>query len=124
MAFFFASCSDIAQVEEQEPIINQQLEKSKLKQAALLITDLVKQPDVVKELKFAVDYSRTELGRDEDVYFSELFDQKASYKSKSTQSLSGTFAMAFRNAVNKAKAKGRTSDIEEDLEAYLKENNQ
>jgi len=99
LVFFFASCSDVTQVENEDSVTNLQLEKSKLKKAALLITDLVKQPEIVKELKFAVDYSRTELGRDEDVFFSELFSQEASYKSKTTQSLSGTFATAFRSAM-------------------------
>jgi hypothetical protein len=123
-----AGCKgNIANVEKEDSSSKSEQKlnlKSNMKQAALLITDLVKNPDVVRELKFAANYSREELGRDEDVYFSELFSGDAPYKkamNKAKISGVGNFASAFRNATNSTKAKGlETGD---DLETYLQEHN-
>jgi len=126
--FYLAGCSgDITNVEREESSTKseQKLDlKSNMKKAALLMTDLVKNPDVVRELKFAADYSRKELGRDEDVYFSELFNGDAPYKKamkKAKISAVGNFASAFRNVANSTKAKGMETGV--DLESYLQEHN-
>lgn len=121
-----AGCAgDIANIEKEEPseLAPHELDlRANMKQTALIITDLVRDPNVVKELKFAADYSLKELGRDEDIYFSELFSSDAPYKqalAKAKQNVSGNFAAAFRNEVKSTKAKGTTG---EDLETYLQAN--
>jgi hypothetical protein len=98
--------------------------KSKMKQATLLITELAKNEQVVKEIQYAVAHSIQE-GRDEDVTFSELFFEDAQYKvalKSIDESIMGSFKNEFRQLVT-AKLKTQSENIDEDLENYLIQNN-
>lgn len=97
---------------------------SKMKQATLLITELVKKEQVVKEIQYAVAHSIEE-GRDEDVTFSQLFFEDAQYKvalKSKDESIIGSFRNEFRQLMS-VKLKTQGENIDEDLENYLIQNN-
>lgn len=125
-SFSLFSCSETATDSFDEITLTEdQIEmKSKMKQATLILVDLVKDKNVVQELKIATNFA-LENGRDEDVTFSELLYDNAEYKKhfKSTESaVIGSFKKHFLSAL-KSKAKVNGSTIDPDLEEYLVKNN-
>ncbi|MEO1022478.1 MAG: hypothetical protein AAFW89_08025, partial [Bacteroidota bacterium] len=97
---------------------------TKMRETSLLLTDIVKRPDIVKELKYAADFSLKH-GRDEDVYFSELFRDNAPYKTMGKTKSNvrfGAFKEQFREQLS-IRAKANSSSIDPNLEEYLIEHN-
>ena len=122
----FAACqSSITSNQENEGLNDEQVElKSKMKQAALIVSDLVKDEQVMQEIQWATRYS-LENGRDEDVTFSELFFEDAAYKQAlkgKVNNPSGTFKNAFQS-FSSNKQKAYNFEIDVDLEEFLIQNN-
>jgi hypothetical protein len=111
-------------IEEPEGLNDQQLElKSKLEQTSYILTELVKNPLIVKEIQLATNYSLLN-GRDEDVTFSELFYEDAEYKialKSKNENMIGAFKDSFREYIN-LKSKTNGNEVDPELEAYLVSN--
>ena len=124
-AIVIIGCNQPASIQnEPEGLSDEHIElRSKLEQTAKILTELVTDPKVVKELKLATHFA-LQKGRDEDVTFSELFYDNAEYKiglkAKNSSSI-GVFRDRFREYID-LKAKS-SNNIDSDLEAYLVANN-
>jgi hypothetical protein len=120
------SCSQPnATTDESKNLSDQELElRSKLEQTAKILTELVTDSLVVKELQLATNFARLN-GRDEDVTFPELLYDNAEYKielkAKNRSSI-GVFRDRFREYA-KIKSKSNNKNIDPELEAYLVANN-
>lgn len=121
------SCSEMQTetplAEQRQELTPEQTElRSKLKDTALLLKQVVAQPDARRELRYAIRYYRDEQNTDERVSFSSLLDEEAEYKTtwrkqKVADAGSSTFADAFRKAV--LRKRKETSSSSFDLEEFL-----
>ncbi len=124
VTFLWGCSQSTSTIEEPEGLNDQQLElKSKLEQTSHILTELVRNPLIVKEIQLATNYSLVN-GRDEDVTFSELFYEDAEYKialKSKNENMIGAFKDSFREYIY-LKSKTNGNEVDPELEAYLVSN--